>query len=256
VKVPKENENTTKNELMGRKYNVQHIKTVSSVDASISVFDCDVQPGDFRSLDEYIRDVANGQGLEVMDMHVSEEGVADITELNLKMNAMNAGETKNDGNDNNSNSNDNVSDNVSDNDNNGWQKVEGADDDIGDSDDEWPPKTKKMKKKKKKKKRNRGRGQESRIKEDGEIGDSENPTADESSIVDLCGYSYTKYKAYFTLSIFDKEEVNPMTIEPTASKWYIFGKNEKPVLWNQQQKGWLVPIKFDSKLDMMGAIKV
>lgn len=134
-------------------------------------------------------------------------------------------------------------------------------DEDEDSDDEWPPRTKKSKKKNKKakKKKRRGRGQESLKQFDGEIGESENPTGvGELTIVDLCGYSYTLYKnAYWKLSIYDQSEVNPMTIEPIgSSKWIIFGKDEKPALWNQQQKGWLVPKKYDDKLDMMGAIKV
>ena len=79
VSVPSKNESKTKNELMG-KYNVQHIRQVSEQASTTSVFDCDIQPGDFRQLDLYIRETVAGHGLEVMDMHVSEEGTTDITE--------------------------------------------------------------------------------------------------------------------------------------------------------------------------------
>ena len=74
--------------------------------------------------------------------------------------------------------------------------------------------------------------------------------------VDLCGYMYRPYKStYFVLSVFDKADVNANTVEPVGvSKWYIFGSGEKPALWNQQQKGWLVPKKFEDKLDIAGAI--
>ena len=191
-----------------------------------------------------------------LSLAVSEEGVTDITELNLKMNALSsAGEQKEEGEKGVTNG---ATDGATDE---GWEAV-GEEEEEEEEEEEWPPRTKKSKKKKgKKKKRNRGRGQESRTKDDGEAGDSANRTGagePSNAIVDLCGYSYNAYKAYFVLSVYDSGDVNPLTQEPSngASKWYIFGKDEKPALWNQQQKGWLVAKKFDDKLDMMGAIKV
>jgi ribosome maturation protein SDO1 len=75
ISVPCANENNTKNELMGAKYQVNHIKTVSAIGAELSVFDCNIQPGDFRALDDFIRGSGvGGQGLEVMDMHGKDEG--------------------------------------------------------------------------------------------------------------------------------------------------------------------------------------
>ena len=265
VSVPTSRASETKNELMG-KYEVQHIRTISKEEDVLSVFDCDIQPGNFRALDVYVREMMGGNGLEVMDMHVSEEGTTDITELNLAMSGMassggskgggggESSERKTDGSGNAvvDDKIGNVDGDNHDNNNND------DDDDDDDDDDEWPPRTKKSRKKKKKKRR--GRGQESLKQVNGETGDAENPAGmGETAIVDLCGYSYRAYKnAYFVLSIYDTTEVNPSTKEPTngSSKWNIFGKHEKPALWNQGQKGWLVPKKYDEKLDMMGAIKV
>ena len=49
----------------------------------MTVLECDIQPGDFRKLDVFVRESASGLGLDVMDMHVSEEGTTDISDLNL-----------------------------------------------------------------------------------------------------------------------------------------------------------------------------
>ena len=236
VSVPSTKETATKNELMG-KYNVQTIKTISEADAAMTVLECNIQPGDFRALDSFVRESAGGLGLDVMDMHVSEEGTTDISDLSLAMDGISTKVTSGGG--------------------SGEMKASGSSGGGGDegSDDEWPPTTKKSKKKKKKR---RGGGEENRKQLDGETGAADLPAPEIDTIVDLCGYCYKTYKAYFVVSVYDPEEVNPNTKEPTggASKWNIFGKGEKPALWNQQQKGWLVPKKFDEKLDMMGAIKI
>ena len=253
ISVPSTKESATKNELMG-KYNVQTIKTISEADAAMTVLECNIQPGDFRALDSFVRESAGGLGLDVMDMHVSEEGTTDISDLSLAMDGISTKVTSGGGSSSSSSSSGSGGGGGG---GGGETKASGGGGDGGDegSDDEWPPKTKKSKKKKKKR---RGRGQENRKQLDGETGAADTPAPEIDTIVDLCGYCYKTYKAYFVVSVYDPEEVNPSTKEPTggASKWNIFGKGEKPALWNQQQKGWLVPKKFDEKLDMMGAIKI
>ena len=216
------------------------------------VLDCEIQPGHFRALDEYVREVndAGGQGLEVMDMHVHESSGAstDISSLDAAMSGLSVG---------------------------GESKVGGgsnqnrgmAEDNEDENEDEpsYKPPSRGSRNKRKKKKR-RGRGQESQPKRGEDAGRSGGPQdltgADAQGaaggVVDLCGYAYRPYKSvYFVLTCYDQEEVNPATCEPQGrSKWHIFGAAEKPAMWNQGQNGWLVSKKFAERLDVQGAILV
>ena len=229
VSVPSTKETATKNELMG-KYNVQTIKTISEADAAMTVLECNIQPGDFRALDSFVRESAGGLGLDVMDMHVSEEGTTDISDLSLAMDGISTKVTSGGG--------------------SGEMKASGSSGGGGDegSDDEWPPTTKKSKKKKKKR---RGRGQENRKQLDGETGAADTPAPEIDTIVDLCGYCYKTYKAYFVVSVYDPEEVNPNTKEPTGGasigtflereRNQRFGISSKKVGWCQKNlmKSWI-----------------
>lgn len=219
---------------LGRRTESTDSKAFAS-EATSDSFLCRIQPGNFRAVDELVTSLG-GQGVEVIDMHVQESGETDISNIGSAVASMRIGEASSS------------------------STPAAAEEEDDHEDDNYAAPSKKSRKKKKKKKR-RGRGQESKPhEEDAGIladGSTDGAGMDVAQPVDLCGYMYRPYKsAYFVLSVFDAEDVSPSTIEPVGvSKWYIFGSAEKPALWNQQQKGWLVSKKFEDKLDVAGAIR-
>jgi ribosome maturation protein SDO1 len=213
----------------------------SAAAATNDSFLCKIQPGHFRAVDELVTSLG-GQGVEVIDMHVQESGETDISNLKSAIAGMRIQDATSAA--------------------RSFAGVAAVAEEDEDEDDNYAaPQKKSKKKKKKKKKKRRGRGQESKPHEE-DVGLTGGGQPDESGAgsaqpVDLCGYMYCPYKsAYFVVSVFDIGDVNPNTKEPVGvSKWYIFGSGEKPALWNQQQKGWLVSRKFEDKLDVAGAIR-
>jgi ribosome maturation protein SDO1 len=88
-------------------------------------------------------------------------------------------------------------------------------------------------------------------------------------ILDLCGYTYESARGGWLLrppaddELFDEDdEVEDLLDNQTAivrnrlNSWKLFGPNEKPAMWNQKHGGWLVPKKYDSRLDVLGAVRM
>ena len=112
-------------------------------------------------------------------------------------------------------------------------------------------KSKRSKKKRRKKRR------EMRKKQgiDSAYAEGGNTACEESDapVEDLCGYTFSQYKAYWVLK--EPQEGSEARDGSLKNVWHLFGKSEKPALWNQKMQGWLVPKKYEEALDTLGAIR-